>query len=146
MPRIMTMLPDMAKGFFQMWLRTLRWGEYLGMARWARCDHQSLKVENLAQVRSEGLAEGGRGCETGNAGRLQKLGKAGKAILLPWNLRKGIKSCRHLHFRLVRFHVGLWLTERQDNTFVLFKWNQSNLSQWQHKMNNTIFRDLCFFH
>lgn len=59
-------------------LRTLRWGEYLGIARWARYHHQSLKVENLSQVRSDGVEGGGRGCETGNAGSLQKLEKARK--------------------------------------------------------------------
>lgn len=95
-------------------------------------------------MRWDGLEERGRGSEIRNAGHLQKLGKARKAIL-PWNLWKGIKPCRHLHFRLVRFHVGFWFTEWQDNMFVLFKLNQSHLSQWQHKMNAQSF-ETCFFH
>lgn len=42
-----TVLPYVAKGTLQIWLRlkTLRWGGYSVLSRWVQCNHRVLKIE-----------------------------------------------------------------------------------------------------
>ena len=122
-PQTMDILPYMAKGALQTWLKQVSWDRDIILRN---LGEPSVFTRLLVRGRQEGRVRGRKlTAEVGvTAGRAQKPGTAGR----PWKTRKAKhratesnQLCGHLSSSPVQLALYLWPPEEEDTTSVLFK-------------------------